>query len=51
MDSFKRLVQEIKETFNYSYDDSEEYAEYLKDLIINEYLNAYTELTNLKERD
>ena len=47
--TFKMLTDEIKRTFNYKYEDAEKYAEYLRNLALVEYRNAYKELTVTKE--
>lgn len=51
MKTFKMLINEIRKTFGYKYDDAEKYAQYLKSLAMKEYQNAFAELTITKEKN
>ena len=37
----KMLIKEIKKSFNYTYDDAEKYADYLKSKAIKEYSEMF----------
>lgn len=47
----RMLIEEIRRTFNYTYDDAEKYADYLKSKAFKEYTEAFNEMTITKDKN